>query len=165
VLVDREKLIQVIVVLMAIIVNLAPLRSHWVVVVAVDMDGAMVVSLQMALQGVLVAVREKIISHPKWREASHQPKRLPADGRPMEILAEVVHIHPEFKLALEAVELGHLEEVLQHFECLEMVALELLSIFQDLAKLMAAVAVEQLVGIVVRRVQEDLVAVEVGEIA
>jgi hypothetical protein len=41
--VDQELLIQVIVVLMAVIVNLAPLRSHWVVVVVVDMDGAMVV--------------------------------------------------------------------------------------------------------------------------
>jgi hypothetical protein len=46
-----------------------------------------------------------------------------------------------------------------------MVALELLSIFQDLAKLMAEVGADQLVGIVVRRVQEDLVAVEVGAIA
>ncbi|BEI35813.1 hypothetical protein PHIN6_13310 [Polynucleobacter sp. HIN6] len=119
----------------------------------------------MVLQGVLVVVREKIITHPKCREAQHQSKRLPADGRPMEILAEAVHIHPEFKLALEAVELGHLEEVLQHTECLEMAVTELLSIFQDQAKLMAEAGAEQLVGTVVPRVQEDLVVVEVGVIA
>ena len=63
-----------------------------------------------------MVVLERIISHRKCREAPHQPKRLLVDGRLMEIPAVVVRIHPEFKLALGAVEPAHLAAVLQLFE-------------------------------------------------